>query len=308
MASIRSRAAKTVVGALGVKKQLQAIADSVGDPDVIAVRLAKARRSDKRDPPSKVRKGRTYSQTELSGSTLAELRLPADTSRRTILYLHGGGYLTGPFGPEWSMIGSIASQTNADLAVLLYPRAPEHEAPDAIEAAVEAYGICTRRHGASRTTVIGTSSGGGLAVAMMSELLQRGSPLPAAAILISPAVDMALSEDVTHLADRDVLLSPDFVRASGALYSGELGVNHPWVSPTNGELKGLPPMSIYAGSDEILLPSIETFSDRVIAAGGDITVEIGEGQQHTYPTAPIPEGYQARDHIVARINNDVPAN
>lgn len=308
MASIRSRAAKTVVGALGVKKQLQAIADSVGDPDVIAVRLAKARRSDKRDPPSKVRKGRTYSQTELSGSTLAELRLPADTSRRTILYLHGGGYLTGPFGPEWSMIGSIASRTNADLTVLLYPRAPEHEAPDAIEAAVEAFEISARSHGASNTAVVGTSSGGGLAVAMMSELVRRGSPLPVAAILISPAVDMALSEDVAHLADRDVLLSPDFVRASGALYAGELGVNHPWVSPTNGVLASLPPISIYAGSEEILLPSIETFADRIVGAGGDLTIEIGEDQQHTYPTAPIPEGHQARDRIVATINNAVLAN
>jgi monoterpene epsilon-lactone hydrolase len=307
MASIRSRAAKTVVGALGVKKQLQAIADSVGDPDVFAVRLAKARRSDKRDPPSKVRKGRTYSQTELSGSMLVELPLPADTSQRTILYLHGGGYLTGPFAPEWSMIGNLASRTNSDLAVLLYPRAPEHQAPDTVEAAVEAFEISSRAHGASRTAVVGTSSGGGLAVAMMGELLQRGSPLPAAAILISPAVDMALSEDVAHLADRDVLLSPDFVRASGALYAGELGVSHPWVSPTNGVLTGLPPISVYVGSDEILLPSIETFADRIVAAGGDITVEIGEGQQHTYPTAPVPEGHQARDHIVATINNAVPA-
>lgn len=108
---------------------------------------------------------------------------------------------------------------------------------------------------------------------------------------------MTLQEDVSHLEAVDVLLTPDYVRSAGALYAGPLGPEHPWVSPTFGDLSRLPPLQVYAGTCEILLPSIETFVERTRDAGTEVVLHVGEGQQHTWPLAPIPEGRQTLREI-----------
>jgi len=95
-----------------------------------------------------------------------------------------------------------------------------------------------------------------------------------------------------------VLLSVGFAYGAGKLYGGELGLRHPHVSPTFGELSGLAPMHVFAATKEILYPGLETFVHRVNDAGGEAHLIVGEGQQHTWPTAPTPEGRRALRQIV----------
>ena len=112
---------------------------------------------------------------------------------------------------------------------------------------------------------------------------------------------MSLHEDLDALEEGDVLLSADYVRLAGRLYAGSLGADHPWVSPTNGDLEGLPPLQVFVGGREILSPSIEAFVERVRAAGSSAEIVVGEGQQHTWPTLSTPEGQKARDAVSAFI-------
>ena len=125
-------------------------------------------------------------------------------------------------------------------------------------------------------------------------------------MLISPGVDIALEHDVSHLEKSDVLLSADFARGVGKLYSGDLGLRHPQVSPTFGNLAGLPPMHVFAGTKEILFPGLKRFVQRVEEGGGEAHLIVGEGRQHTWPTAPTPEGRRALRQIVEIIRASDP--
>lgn len=294
VSSFQSRAATRVVSALGVRKRLQRLADTYGDSEFEDL-LTKTRRQDKRRPPSRMRRAFEHSVIDIDDHELHLFVRVPDTGRPAILYLHGGGYLFGPFGPEWKLANTIAEATGSDLGVFLYPRAPEHTAPRTVAAASQALGYLDERF-TGGVTLMGASAGGGLAVAVANEVGPDGSR-PNSIVLISPAMDMTLSESTTALAASDVLLSADFVRLAGELYAGTLGLEHPMVSPMNGDLGGLPPIQVYAGEYEILLPSIRTFADQALAMGVNVGLVIGEGQQHTYPTAPVPEGREARAGI-----------
>jgi acetyl esterase/lipase len=242
-----------------------------------------------------------YEVVEVEGHELHLFRNPRRLDGRLILYLHGGGYMFGPFPPEWKMAWSIAADTESDLAVFLYPRTPEHQAEHTVEVTLTAYQALLDRIGVDSVVLVGTSAGGGLGVVLMVEAAKRDMQLPSVAVLVSPAVDMTLRDGFGSIADGDVVLSSDYVRLAGLLYAGDLATDHPWVSPTNGNLEGLPPLQVFAGSREILSPSIENFVDRVRAAGSSPALIFGEGQQHTWPTLSTPEGQQALDAMTSFI-------
>jgi monoterpene epsilon-lactone hydrolase len=207
-----------------------------------------------------MRRSWDYSVVDIDDHEL-HLFAGGESSRPVILYLHGGGYMFGPFGPEWKLAEGIAVATGSDLGVFLYPRAPEHTASRTVAATIQAFAHLGERYPTGGVTVIGASAGGGLAVAIACDASVRDGIGPTSVVLISPAVDMAPTADTSEREDLDVLLSPDFIRLAGELYAGSLGIDHPWVSPINGDLENLPPIQTYAGEYEILLPSIRSFAD-----------------------------------------------
>jgi monoterpene epsilon-lactone hydrolase len=301
MTSFRTRAATRLVSTLGVKRRLQELADSYYDPAQFDRLLLKIRKYDRRDPPSKVGERLDHEQIDVDGQNLHMFSNGDGGSGRVILYLHGGGYMFGPFAPEWKMASSITASTNSDLAVFLYPRTPEDQAERTVDATLEAYQAVVDGYADGEVVLLGTSAGGGLSIVLMVEAALRGMRAPSRAVLVSPAVDMVLQENLDAAEVGDALLSADYVRLAGRLYAGALPTDHPWVSPTYGNLEGLPPLQVFSGSREILSPGIESFVERVRAEGSSVELIVGQDQQHTWPTMSTPEGHQARDAIAAFI-------
>lgn len=275
------------------------LSDAYDDPELFDRLLVKTRRYDRRDPPSRMAKQAEYTRFDVQGHELHVFSDSRRSDRRMILYLHGGGYMFGPFSPEWKMAWTVATETESDLGVFLYPRTPEYQVEDTVDVTLNAYQELLDRYEHAELVLLGTSAGAGLSVVLMTESVARGLQPPSRAALVSPGVDMMLRDDLDALEDRDVLLSAEYVRLAGRLYAGSLAADHPWVSPTNGDLEGLPPLQVFAGGLEILFPSIETFVERGRDAGTSIEFIVGEGQQHTWPTLSTPEGKQARAAISA---------
>ncbi len=298
MASIRTRAARRLVQAMGIKARMASLADVEHDPAALLSAVAKLRRSDRRRPPRTVRRSWNIDRVECGGSDLFVMSHEGGPRKRVILYLHGGGYMFGPFASDWAAMRRLADRIGTDFAILLYPRVPEHDARATLEATEAAYAFLLERYGAGNLTVIGTSAGGGLAVALMVALRDSGGALPSCAILLSPSVDMIVSDDVSALEAGDVLLSVDYVRLAGRLYAGDLGPDHPVVSPINSDLSGLPPMHLFVADSEIFRPSIEAFAEQARATGTEAHLILGEDAQHTWPLAPTPEGRRALEEMV----------
>ena len=297
MARVSSKVASKLVKAIGIKRRLQEAADVDDDPELLAALVARLRRTDQLEPSRRLQRHWSWEPVDIAGHPLHIMEDREGRSRRVILYLHGGGYMFGPFGTEWAACHRVAAATSCDFAVLIYPKAPEHEAPKTIAVATEAFSVLEDRYGASNVVMMGTSAGGGLAIVLMAELRAAGRPLPASGILISPGVDMTLADPIGDLEDGDVLLSAGHVRSAGKLYAGPLGAEDSRVSPMFGDLEGLPPLHLLVGTEEILLPGILSFADRAREAGTEVSLVIGDGQQHTWPLAPTPDGRETLREI-----------
>jgi monoterpene epsilon-lactone hydrolase len=110
---------------------------------------------------------------------------------RTILYLHGGGYIFLTAGRFTPVMAEVAKAAEARCLGLDYRRAPEHPFPAPVDDAVVAYRWLLEE-GVSPATIAlaGDSAGGGLVIAALLAIRDAGLPLPAAGASVSPWTDL----------------------------------------------------------------------------------------------------------------------
>jgi acetyl esterase/lipase len=224
-----------------------------------------------------------------------------DDSEKVILYLHGGGYTMGSLKSSRAMVSELSSASGINALVVDYRLAPEHPFPAAVEDSTAAYRrLLDQGTRPDRVVIVGDSSGGGLALALLVTLRDSGIAPPAAAVLLSPWTDLAgTGESMITRADVDPWLTPDQNRANAALYAGETDLKNPLVSPLYADLGGLPPLLIHVGGDEIMLDDSTRLADRARAAGVEVTLDIWEGMWHAWHHfAPkLPEAVRAIEQI-----------
>lgn len=214
-----------------------------------------------------------------------EWHRPSGARGSVILYLHGGAYMFGSPGLYRSMTMPLAEMAGADLLSLDYRLAPENPCPAAIDDAVGAYEWLLRRGTAPGEIVIaGDSAGGGLTLATLQALRDRGRPLPAAGVVFSPWSDLAATgASVTSNARTDCMFQEATVREGGKFYAGALPLTDPRVSPLYGDFHGLPPLLVLASTSEMLFDDARRVVEKARAAGVSVRFEAGEGLCHVWP-------------------------
>ena len=186
-----------------------------------------------------------------------------------------------------------------------YRLAPEHPFPAALDDARAAYQWLLSDRGVrpDQIAVVGDSAGGGLTVATLVSLRDQGIALPAAAALLSPWVDLAgTGQSYEARAERDPMLRPDTLRLDAQRYAGSADVHDPLVSPLYADLRGLPPMLVQVGTEEILFDDATRLVEAAVAAGVEARLEVGEGLCHVFQSLPVAhEAIAATDRIGAFI-------
>jgi len=231
----------------------------------------------------------------------AEWLLPEGAEKdKVILYFHGGGYVSGTCRSHRSITAKFVKETGLATLLFEYRLAPENPFPAALEDALKAYQyLLDKEIEAEDIVFLGDSAGGGLCLATLLALRDKGIPLPAAACAYSPVTDFLCTGN-SHQTKRKICLSPEgMAEALGKHYAGEEDLDLPYISPLYGELDGLPPLLLYAGGEETLLDDAVMFTEKAKAEGADIRLVIGEGLFHCYPaTAPMfPEATAALEDI-----------
>ncbi len=165
-----------------------------------------------------------------------------------------------------------------------YRLAPEHPYPAAVDDAVTAYDALLQRGVAAEHTVVaGESAGAGLAVAALVAAKDRGLPMPAAALLLSPWADLTLTgTSMDTKQGVDPLLSRDLLTPSAAHYVGGHDPSAGLISPIFADLSGLPPLVIQAGSHEVLLDDAVRLAQRAAADNLRVTLDITPGVPHVF--------------------------
>jgi len=154
----------------------------------------------------------------------------------------------------------------------------------AIDDAVHAYRWLLQQGNTPQQIVLGgDSAGGGLALATLVALRDSGVQGPAAAFLLSPWLDLALSgESMQTRAQLDPLTSYNDLHKPATLYLGELEAYDPRASPLYADLHRLPALLVHVGDHEVLRSDATRLAEKVKAAGGQVQLEIWEAMWHVW--------------------------
>jgi len=224
---------------------------------------------------------------------------------RVLLWLHGGTYVGGSCASHRGLAARLSSAAGCRVLTLDYRRAPEHPFPAAVDDALAATRWLLGRFPAAHVAAGGDSAGSALAIA--AAIGQRGRLAPAAPalaglLLVSPWSDLAFTGPSFKAAEgRDPWMSGPRLRRSAGLYLGDADPRDPRASPLFADLRGLPPMLVQVGGDEILLDDAVRLAERARAAGVAVDLEVAESMWHVWHLfAPrLPEGQAAIDRAGA---------
>jgi epsilon-lactone hydrolase len=201
-----------------------------------------------------------------------------------IVYLHGGAYTMGSAGAGAGLTSELARRARARAVSVDYRLAPEHPYPAALEDALAAYrGVLESGIPAPEVVVAGESAGGGLALALLATLGDRGLPQPSCAVVFSPWADLTLSGwSVDEKAAVDPALTAAGLRRRATDYVGDANPADGLISPVFAELQGLAPLLIQVGSHEILLDDALRLAARAADNDVAVTLEVTPGVPHVF--------------------------
>jgi monoterpene epsilon-lactone hydrolase len=261
---------------------------TAGDEDLLASIRATTNR---RGPPTVP--GRRITRETFAGGERTSVASP----QRHVLYLHGGYHLAGGPAVYRSLAKKVSAALQGSVHVLDLPAAPEHPYPAALDMAVTTYlHLLDSDVDPSTVAVAGDSSGGGLALAMMQRIRNDGLPLPGAAVLISPWLDLSCSgPSIDENDTSDDMLSATALRTAATLYAQQVPLDDPGVSPLFGCLDGLPPMYVTIDRSETLLDDTRRLVERA-GATSSIEAEERAGLFHIWPVL-VPYLKEARTTV-----------
>lgn len=217
-----------------------------------------------------------------------------------ILYCHGGSYVHDFSFFHWRFLKTLMARTGATVVAPGYRLSPYGTWEDAFRLILPCYVRFAREHPERKLILMGDSAGGGLAAALALEIDRLGVRAPDELILLSPWMDVTVSDpDIDPFVRKDPWLTPA-LRVCGRWWAGQPDVMDPHVSPLFGPVEHLDHVTVFAGTREILNPDSVKLFQRLDPTG-DNELIVGEGMFHVYPLLPIPEAGPAVDRIVEKI-------
>lgn len=224
-----------------------------------------------------------------------------------LLYLHGGGFVSGSSDFYLAMAALLSSAARCAVLLPDYRLAPEHPFPAALEDCLRAHVWITRTGPdgpapAQSTFIAGDSAGGGLMLAALLTLRDQQRPMPNAGIALSPFADLTLTADsIRTERDRDPIMHPDCLPDFVTLYLAGADAHDPRASPVLGDYHGVPPLLIQAGEHEVIRDDSLRVAAQARAHGVDVTLEIWPGMFHVFQAhdPQLPEVRDAIAHLAA---------
>jgi acetyl esterase/lipase len=224
-----------------------------------------------------------------------------------VLYLHGGGFVFGSLRTHKHLVAALSAATGRPAFLVDYRRAPEHPFPAAADDALAGYRwLLTNGHAPESITVMGDSAGGHLVAGLLADLSRRRLPMPGAAVMFSPFLDLTCDE----LADRDRARRDPFVPPARAMecgrtYAGDYALTHSRLNVLKANKRRWPPVLIQVGDTECLLGDSERMAESLRTAGVHCELQVWPGQVHVFPAfyPLIPEGRAAISYVGAFVRD-----
>ncbi|KAM5350296.1 hypothetical protein ACJ41O_006801 [Fusarium nematophilum] len=243
-------------------------------------------------PPKKLHQKLRIDESQQHGYTVYTLSPKLDKpTKANLLYLHGGGFIFNMTKEHWGLVAAITERLGATVTVPIYPLGPEVGLLSIYEAVQPLYNRLAAAASPDRPFWCGGDSAGGtMTLALTRQAIDDGLPVASRMLLISPCVDYSCSNPELHAAAKDdPWLDVPGVEEMTRLVCPDLDTKDPRLSPIYGNLKGFPPMVVFAGGADLLTPDTRKFVAAAKEEGNDVEFHFAEGMVHIWPVMPIPE-------------------
>ena len=209
---------------------------------------------------------------------------------RILLNFHGGGYVLGP--GELGLAEAILMAGIGGFKVISvdYRMAPDFPYPAAMDDAMAVYRGLIKTVPPKKIGVFGTSTGGGMTLALVLRAKAEGLPLPAAIAPGAPWSDLTKTGDSYFTNDHvdNILVSYDgWLGDAAKLYAGGHDLKDPMPSPVYGDVTGFPPTLFTSGTRDLFLSNTVRMHRKLLEAGAQTELIVFEGMSHAqYRMAP----------------------
>ena len=223
---------------------------------------------------------------------------PDTAADRVILYLHGGGYVVGSLNTHRELAARVGRAAGARVLTIDYRLAPEHPHPAAVDDAVAAYRwILGQDVAPERIALAGDSAGGGLTIATLLAIRDRGLPRPAGGVCFSPWVDLEATGASMDTITDDPMLNRTLILHFARFYlaDGTIDPRTPLAAPLHADLRDLPPLLIQASRDEVLRDDAVRIAEKARAAAVECELDLTDEVPHVWHifASMLPEGREA---------------
>lgn len=225
-------------------------------------------------------------------------------AERTLVYLHGGGFIGGSARTHGELISRLALASGARTIAPEYRLAPEHAYPAAHDDVLAVWrALSASGEVVGPVALAGDSAGGTLSIALLAALRDAGEPMPSCAVLLSPWVDMKARDGSMRAHARYDWAEPEDFDEWMRLYAGKADPSLPALSPLHANLAGLPPLLIEVGTAEMLLDQVRAFAAKARESGVDVTFrELPDMVHDSYLLAPyFPDCARAIERLGAYV-------
>ncbi|RDV14400.1 alpha/beta hydrolase [Pontibacter diazotrophicus] len=226
------------------------------------------------DPPKSLLRKYPFDKIDINGA-LGYWINKEKAPNGVLVYLHGGGYVFGPIEVQWKYIANMSRAADMAAIVVDYKMAPDFPYPKGLHdveniiSTLQAEGALPENY-----YLLGDSAGGGMAVSVTNRLIDKKAPLPRKLILMSPWLDLSMSNPAIKLtADEEIMLPLEEVKRSASKYAQQNNLKDPMISPIYGNVKGLPPVLIQIGTAELFLWDNRKFVQKLTEANVEVKYE-----------------------------------
>ena len=212
---------------------------------------------------------------------------------RANLFLIGGGMISAPRPASVKKALRFAKETGLDLFIPYYPLCTDYPLTKAYEMIHETYKVMLRDYAPERISVLGTSSGGNLALGMVPYINDghQDTPMPGYIMAISPGTCVDTEEEwqrMLELDQKDVAIPAQYMKtAVEVMRHGDDSVPDYMLWLQRGDFTNCPRVTFIYGSDETLYACAPAFEAAMKKYSVDYRMIVGEGMFHCYPVFPV---------------------
>ena len=224
--------------------------------------------------------------------------LAAPASSYAYLDIHGGAFVFG--GGRFAQLMAMmrATATGCRVFGVDYRMPPAHPYPAPLDDCVGVYRQLLQSYNPEHIVVGGLSAGGNLAAATVLRARDEGLPLPAAAVLLTPELDLTESGDTFRTNQTVDVALPDPLPQANALYAHGRDLAHPYVSPLFADFAhGYPPTFLQTGTRDLFLSNTVRMHRKLLAAGRQAELHVWEAMPHAGFGGGTPEDYEVHEAI-----------